>query len=105
MRGNRVHQHRRWVGSFAARHVNANTVKGRYLLTQQAAVFITVAPTFAVGLLLCLVIRAYPLGGGNQCITLCRGYRLKGGFEFSLSQFKRAHGGNFKPVKTRGVVQ
>ena len=62
-----IHQHRRWVGSLAARHVEAGAIQRGDLLTEHRAVGLGVGPGV---LFLPLVIAAYALGGDLQGLAL-----------------------------------
>ena len=88
VRRNRVHQHAGWVGGFAAWHIDANTVQRGDFLAQKRAVFVAVAPAFAVGLFLCFVVAADAFGSGLQGLALFKGNGVKSGFQLGLCQFQ-----------------
>ena len=105
MGGNGVHQHRRRIRRLAAGHIDADAVERRDLLAQQRAVLVAVAPAFAAGLFLRLVVSANPPGSGLQGISLGGGNRLERGFQFGLREFKLGHRSGAQPVKAGGVLQ
>ncbi|MNS95365.1 hypothetical protein D3C72_1296210 [compost metagenome] len=100
-----VHQHAGGIGRLATRHVNAHAVQRRDLLAQQRAVFVAVAPAFAVGLLLRLVVAAHAARGRFQGLALLGGQALEGRLEFVLFKLQRSHALNLQAIKAGGVLQ
>jgi len=102
---NGIHQHAAGIRRLAAGYVNAHAVQRRDLLAQQGTVFVTVAPAFAIGLLLCLVVAAHTACGGFQCFALVCRQAVESGLEFFLGQLQRGHGVGAQAVKAGGVLQ
>ena len=105
MRRNGVHQHRRRVGRFAARHINTHTVQRRDLLAQHCAVLVTVAPALAAGFFLGFMKTAHTQRGGLQGRALLLRNSHERGFELILRQLEGGHGTDIQPIKALGVIQ
>ena len=105
VRGDGVHQHARRIGRLTPRHINTHTVQRRDLLAQEGAVNIPVAPAFATGFFLGLVVGAHALGSGLQRVALGGSERLESGFQLGLGQLQLGEAGSTQTVKARGVLQ
>ena len=80
----RIHDQAGRVRGLAARHINAHAVQRRDLLTQQATVFIAVAPALAAGFFLGFVVAAHAALCVLQGAALGLGNAVEGSLEIGL---------------------
>ncbi|MBO1996906.1 hypothetical protein J4714_13745 [Staphylococcus epidermidis] len=95
-----IHQHARWIGRLATGHIDAHAVQRRDLLAQQRAIFVAVAPAFAVGFLLRFVIASTRRAADSNASRSATG-RLSKAFQLGLGQLQCSHGISAQAVSGR----